>query len=124
MEDLIIRRTPTTPQVNFNFAEGTFSIEGVIDPEDPLQFFEDACHKLDGYSSEQRDASTVTITPVYIRSTSIPALLKLMRKFYSLQKHGQKVSVTWVTRKEDEALRQTGEELSRRCLLNFEFTEK
>ena len=124
VEDLIIKKSVNTPEVNFKFDSGSFRISGVLDPVDPGAFFEPLISKLEGFAHENINASSLEISLDYIRISSIPALLKLLDKFHDLTRHGQKVKVSWITRAEDEAIREAGEELSRKCLLNFEFLEK
>ena len=124
MEDLIIKKSVNTPEVNFQFDSGTFRVSGVLDPVDPGAFFEPLIFKLEGFAHENINESSLEVSLDYIRISSIPGLLKLLDKFYDLTRHGQKVKVSWISRVEDEAIRETGEELSRKCLLDFEFVEK
>jgi len=119
MEDVIIKASPHTPRVEFCFSEGQFLIQGIIDPGDPKHFFDPLLNKLKGYLLEDVEESQLIIAPTFVRASSVPFLNRLLKAFLELSKHGQKVSILWQCRGEDESLIALADQLSKMSSLSM-----
>jgi hypothetical protein len=110
MDTLIIEGSPKTPTINFNAIEGLFSIEGRSIPENSLDFYKPVMEWLDGYLSDPKDETNVTIKLEYFNTSSSKCLLDVFKKLEIIFKRGSKVAINWHYEVDDEDMLEAGED--------------
>ncbi len=126
MENLIIKATDITPEIYFNIADRTFNISGESRPENVKDFFEPIHIWIDNYFNnlEGKENQIFTIKLAYFNSSSAKFLLSLLKNLGKFYQSGIKIEVNWCYEKDDDDMKEAGEQMSEMAKLPFKFIEK
>jgi len=79
MEDLYLKKTFTSPEVEFIADTGELSLEGRSIPEDPGEFFEKLIEWINEYFLHPAEKTVMSIKLEYINSGSSKYMLEVLR---------------------------------------------
>ncbi len=109
MDDLFIKKTFNTPEVELKPSEGILRIEGRSIPEDPGEYFEVILQKLQDYYQEPSKLTRVNIKLEYINSGSSKYLLELLRLIKDYHGKGNECEINWHYEEDDESILELGQ---------------
>jgi hypothetical protein len=113
MENLYIAATPSSPEVNFDFAQHHLSVRGESYPENAAAFYGDIIKSLRDYLTLCTDTSiTMDIALAYFNSSSTKMLFNIFEALNDAQRAGNKITVNWYHDEEDDTMLEFGQELS------------
>lgn len=113
MENLYIAATPSSPEVNFDFAQHRLSVRGESYPENAAAFYGDIIKSLRDYLTLCTDTSiTMDIALAYFNSSSTKMLFNIFEALNDAQRAGNKITVNWYHDEEDDTMLEFGQELS------------
>lgn len=113
MENIYIAATPSSPEVNFDFALHQLSIRGESYPENAAAFYGDLIKGLGEYLAGCEETSiTVDIALAYFNSSSTKMLFNMFEAFNDALNNGNTVIVNWYHDEEDDMILEFGQELS------------
>jgi hypothetical protein len=124
MEKLEIIAGKHTPMVWFNLKENTFSISGSSLPENVHDFYRPILQWLDEYEKNIKAFKKplkITVKFAYYNSGSMRYIAEIFKKMAIINKKGMETIVNWYYEKEDELLREAGEDLAELAGLDFNF---
>jgi hypothetical protein len=121
LEDLIIQNTPKTPQINFIVSSGLLEISGVSVPEDSVGFYTPIIKWLKDYSLNPSSETILSFKLSYINTSSLQTLYEILFILDKINKNGNKVLVEWYHIREDEDMKEVGEDLQEALSFQFSF---
>ena len=126
MTPLYIEKTEAGPKINFDPANQLFSIEGESAPENARLIYFPVLEWLEVHKSE-----IISIPPFkfnfsfdYLNSISLKYVYDILKKLENFSDNGCKVEVNWEYMKDDEEMKENGEEFARLVKLDFRINEK
>ncbi|MFV5216116.1 DUF1987 domain-containing protein [Azonexus caeni] len=112
MENLYIAATPSSPEVNFDFAQHQLSIRGESYPENAAAFYGDIIKRLREYlASCNNICINVDIGLAYFNSSSTKMLFNIFEAFKTAVDAGNEVVLNWHHYEEDDTIFEFGQEL-------------
>lgn len=123
MEDIFLKRTFNSPEIEFLASNGELSIEGRSIPEDPGDFFENLIKWLNEYFLNPVEETVMTIKLEYINSGSSKYMLELLRILKENYDKGRKVLVKWYFEEGDESIEELGQHYEQTMQIPFEIIE-
>jgi hypothetical protein len=112
MDPLFIAATPTSPEVDFRFAEHTLSLKGESYPENAAAFYGPVIERLRRYLGDcQEQTITVHVSLAYFNSSSTKMLFALFEALNDAALAGNDVLLNWYRDEEDDTILEFGEEL-------------
>ena len=112
MDPLFIAATPTSPEVDFRFAEHTLSLKGESYPENAAAFYGPVIERLRRYLAAcDGRAITVHVSLAYFNSSSTKMLFALFEALNDTALAGNEVLLNWYRDPEDDTILEFGEEL-------------
>lgn len=117
-----INQTAKTPFVHLCSENGQFIMEGVILPEDAVDFFTPITTYLAAYLREPKDVSEILCKLEYF-NTSSSRMLFAMFKAFNDASHQTKTKVLWYFDEDDDALEEVADEFQE-ILPAIEFIKK
>jgi hypothetical protein len=112
MDPLFIAATPTSPEVDFHFAEHTLSLKGESYPENAAAFYGPVIERLRRYLGDCRAQTiTVNVSLAYFNSSSTKMLFALFEALNDAALAGNDVLLNWYRDEEDDTILEFGEEL-------------
>ncbi|MEY3417256.1 MAG: hypothetical protein RL711_433 [Bacteroidota bacterium] len=120
MKPLFIPATAKTPLVNCDFDMGMVELSGMSYSEDTFGFYEPVFLWLNEYVLQPNEETNFNMKIKYFNTSSVKCLFDILEVFTNLSKSGKKVHINWYYDKEDEEMRDTGENFS--SILNCDFT--
>lgn len=121
MNNLIIKATNVTPEVNFNL-NGEFSIKGVSYPEIPQKFYIIISQWITKYIDQMSPEVFLTLHLEYLNTGSKSAILQILDLLIKKCADKHNLHITWIHDTEDDDLKEEGEMI--RDVLNFPFIFK
>lgn len=113
MDRLTRTATERTPEINFDFSSGVFSIRGESYPEDVAAFYGPVMSALkDRLVTGSRQTLTFEIELIYFNSSSAKVLMNLFLLLENAAESGNRVRVNWYYLGDDDTMREFGEEFS------------
>ncbi len=113
MDNLYIAATPSSPEVNFDFAQHRLSIRGESYPENAAAFYGDIIKSLHEYlASCTETLITVDIALAYFNSSSTKMLFNIFEALNDAHHAGNHIAVNWYHDEEDDTILEFGQELS------------
>ncbi|MBS0881219.1 DUF1987 domain-containing protein [Pantoea sp. JGM49] len=112
MQNLVIAATESTPEVNFDFESGQFSLRGESWPENAAAFYRPLLDALESWQPAQSGQIEASIALRYFNSSSTKMLFSLFDLFNQLAQKGQKVELNWFFDEEDDVSEEFGQELA------------
>ena len=121
MEDIFIKESPTTPEVNFNFQEGELEVKGVSIPEDTEEFYNPLIEALEEFiNTEMPEKIVMTFKLIYVNTSTSAVLGKMIKILEPLEGEERDVQVHWYYEVEDEDMKDLGEDFNSFSKLSFE----
>ena len=110
MDKLVINKTFSTPQVNFDAESGLLEIEGQLIPEDPENFFLQIVNWIDNFNPDKNSKTLVRFKLSYYNTSSTKRILNILKKFDDLFQKGSDIKIIWEYEEGDEDTMQDGED--------------
>jgi hypothetical protein len=110
MENLIIKETKYTPEVNFNTSEGILNIKGNSYPENTLEFYDPILNLMENFFSKTKNKDiTLNIEIVYFNSSSSRVFFEI---FDLIEDFSSKLNFTinWIYERDNEGVLEIGED--------------
>ncbi len=128
MNQLIIKETSATPQVNFDIDNDIYIVQGCSRPEDVREFYYPIISWLDDLGSKNIDILKQKYSELpmvfkfkfdYFNSSSAKFILDILVIINQIHHNGVKMRIDWHFDENDDDMREVGEELS--DVVDFEF---
>lgn len=121
MNQLLIEKSHSTPEIEFSPDSGILKIRGESFPENAAKFYTPVFNWLDGYFNESIRTTVIEIEIIYFNSSTSKILLNLFDHLEDRIKEGHTVKVLWRCDKDNEIAVECGEEFKEDLtLLPFE----
>lgn len=95
MNDLILERTPETPEINFNSSTGTMKILGRAYSNDISTFYKTMAAWLEEYLKNPQETTTIELQLDYYNSVFIKLLYYFIEQSKSVLQKNKKLIVKW-----------------------------
>lgn len=123
MEDLFLKKTFNSPEVEFIAETGELSMEGRSIPEDPGEFFERLIDWINEYFLSPVEQTVLSIKLEYINSGSSKYMLEILRILKINHDSGKKVKILWYFEEGDESIEELGVHYEQTIQIPFEHIE-
>ena len=123
MDDLYLKKSFNSPEVEFLSASGELNIEGRSIPEDPGEFFERLINWLNEYFLKPAEKTVMNIKLEYINSGSSKYMLELLRIMKVNSQKGRNVLIKWYYEEGDESIEELGQHYEQTIQIPFELIE-
>jgi hypothetical protein len=125
VEDTFISATNRSPEVDFRFTENRLSLKGEAYPEDAASFFGPLLRALARYcEATPGQAVVVDFHLDYFNTSSAKALMNMIQMLESAAQAGAQVDLRWHYQKDDEVMREFGEDFATELEhVNFQLIE-
>ncbi|MEA5083346.1 MAG: DUF1987 domain-containing protein [Lachnospiraceae bacterium] len=111
MNDLIIEKTLSTPDINFSFASRKLNVEGESFPENAVKFYEPIINWIEEYFMTVGDEETeINFEIIYFNSSTSKIYMMIFSMLDELVQDGKKITVNWRVSRENETAIECGEE--------------
>lgn len=112
MNNLVINKTKTTPEINFDCNTHQLSISGHSYPENISEFYGSIFMWLEEYLDQvdEDQSITVNIDLTYFNSTSSKVMMDMFDLFDEAVDDGKNITLNWIYDKEDPDSLEFGEE--------------
>jgi hypothetical protein len=114
---LHIKPTAFTPEVKFDPTSGQFEIKGRSIPENAPEFYNPLIDWVKNYSENPAAFTSVDVYFEYLNTSSSKSLMHLFNALGAVS--GKAVSINWRHKKEDEAMKEAGEDFN--TIVNLPF---
>lgn len=124
MESLYIKKTKSTPEIQFDAPNHKLRIEGQSYPENAFKFYEPLFVWLDNHLQQitQEVVLEIYFHMPYVNTSSSKCVMMLLEKMEDAYKAGKKVAVHWYYNVEDETALECAEEFQEDLLLPFKIS--
>jgi hypothetical protein len=113
MDKVRIEATDRSPEIDFDFEAGRFSIRGESYPEDVASFFGPVIDRLDQHLSGLADGSVeFNFELIYFNSSSAKVLMGLFDALEASAAIGVKVTINWIFDADDDTMEELGAEFA------------
>lgn len=112
-----IKPTETTPEVKFNPSTGKFEIKGRSITENASEFYNPLIDWVKSYIENPAGSTTVDVYFDYLNTSSSKSLMHLFNILGTIP--GKEVSINWLHKKDDEAMKEAGEDFN--TIVNLPF---
>ena len=123
MNDLYLKKSFNSPEVEFIADSGELNIEGRSIPEDPGEFFDRLINWLNEYFLNPKDKTVMNIKLEYINSGSSKYMLELLRIMKVNTEKGRDVLIKWYFEEGDESIEELGQHYEQTIQIPFELIE-
>jgi hypothetical protein len=123
MEDLYLKKTFNSPEVEFIADKGELSLEGRSIPEDPGEFFELLIDWINEYFLNPAKDTVMNIRLEYINSGSSKYMLEVLRIMKINHDAGKGVNIKWYFEEGDESIQELGVHYEQTIQIPFEHIE-
>lgn len=123
MEDLYLKKTFNSPEIEFLADSGELNMEGRSIPEDPGEFFDRLISWLNDYFLDPKEETVMNIKLEYINSGSSKYMLELLRIMKVNYEEGRTVLVKWFYEEGDESIEELGQHYEQTMQIPFEIIE-
>jgi len=106
---LIREKTDLTPYVLIDEEKRYMKFEGESYHENVISFFKEICEWLGGFLKTDFDSFTFDCELEYFNSTSVMVLLNMLLDMNN-SKNAQKITVNWITVKQNKIIIECGED--------------
>ena len=110
MDDIKIAATERTPEIDFDFGAGVFSIKNESYPEDVTEFYGPVIEKFKAWLEDKRGAAiTFNFELIYFNSSTAKVIMDL---FDILEESASDndVTVNWIFEADDDNMEELGED--------------
>jgi len=120
MNILDIKATNDTPRILFDPENDIFEITGRSLPEDVVTFYQPVLEWLDEYSNHPNEKTEFIFKLIYFNTATSKLIQDILSKLENIYQKGYDVKVYWFYEKDDEDMRDLGEEFKEYVELPFE----
>lgn len=110
MQDLQLSATERTPEIKFSTSEKTLFISGESYPEDVSSFYGELIQICESLSSSDLDSLNVTVSLIYMNSSSVKAFYRIFESLDKAKKDGKSITLTWECQDDDDIIEELGED--------------
>ncbi len=110
MEDLFIKQTHQTPEINFKVG-GELFIKGVSIPENPYQFFSPTMEWLDAWKFELPKEIVLNLDFEYLNTASYRSVVEIIKRIVAMAVGNISFRVVWHFDASDEDAKELGEDI-------------
>ena len=110
MQDLQLSATERTPEIKFSTSEQTLFISGESYPEDVSSFYGELIQICESLSSSDLDTLNVTVSLIYMNSSSVKAFYRIFEGLDKAKKEGKSINLTWECQDDDDIIEELGED--------------
>lgn len=121
MKNLKVNSTPKTPEVYFGAKEGDLVVTGISVPEDSLGFYNPLISWLKEYAKKPASTTNFTFKLAYVNTSSLQALYDILFLLDEMDGKASKVIVNWYYLKDDDDMKEVGEDLQEALSSKFSF---
>ncbi len=114
---LHISPTAFTPEVKFDPIAGKFEIKGRSIPENAHEFYNPLIDWVKTYSENAAESTSVDVYFDYLNTSSSKSLMHFFNALSTIS--GKEVSINWLHTKDDEAMKEAGEDFN--TIVNLPF---
>ncbi|GEM_PF-101254 len=104
MENLIIKPTKYTPEINFDEKKGVFKINGASYPENAHKFFKPVIKWINDFVKTNNKEIVFYIKMKYYDTSSSKYLIEIFENIEAYYKKGNKVIIRWLYNEDEEDL--------------------
>jgi len=120
MELFQLEQASDTPYVLLDPTNNKFIFKGKSLPEDVDEFYNPIELWLGEYMKTPGDHLTVIFKMDYFNTASLKKIINILHIFRGLQENGVKVEIKWNYRKDDDCMKESGEEIQEMVEMEFE----
>ncbi|MBF0434599.1 MAG: DUF1987 domain-containing protein [Magnetococcales bacterium] len=111
MEDIRIKATERTPELDFNFSDNQFALRGESYPEDVPAFFGAPLSALEAHLGAMTTGEvTFLFQLTYFNSTSAKVVMKIFELLDETAAKGVGVTINWRYLADDDNMEELGQE--------------
>ena len=122
MESLQIQSSNNTPFVSWNPATAEFVVEGKSFPENTKNFYTPLIQWLNNFEPGQNEVC-FRFGFDYVSSSSVIALLEVLRTIEKLMRRGANISIVWAYDEGDEDIQKIGLDFEKLVSIPFSYVE-
>ncbi len=123
MEAIYIDKTNLTPLIKLDSEKGIFEISGKSFPEDVLVFFNPIRNWISEYCKKPNPKTEFVFNLEYFNSATARIVIKILLSLEEIMNTKREIIVYWHYKKDDEVMKERGEEIKSVVLLPFELVE-
>lgn len=122
MDDIFIKGTHKTPEVDFKASSGVVSISGKSIPENPVKFYTTLSQFVDEYLQNPKPETVVKVNLEYFNTSTSKCLVDLFKQFQKITTlPGKTIIVKWYYEEDDEEILDSGKDYSEFVAIPFQF---
>ena len=110
-EDLFIKATADSPEIDFKFSADTLLMKGESYPENAAAFYADVLSRTRAYLDSSPASVQVDVALVYFNSSSTKILFSFFNLLNDAASKGAKVVLNWYHDADDDTIQEFGQEL-------------
>lgn len=111
MNNLIIEKTNSTPNINFNYEMKKLMISGESFPENAAKFYEPVITWIKEYLENMDEEETeVEFEIIYFNSSTSKIFMNIFSLLDEEVKNGKNIIINWIASEDNEAAIECGEE--------------
>jgi len=110
-EDLFIKATADSPEIDFKFSDGTLLLKGESYPENAAAFYADVLSRTRAYLDSSPANVQVDVALVYFNSSSTKILFSFFNLLNDAASKGAKIVLNWYHDADDDTIQEFGQEL-------------
>jgi hypothetical protein len=123
MQDLYIEAAKDTPQIKFDSQKNELFIEGQSYPESASEFYNPILEWIEKYGEQKDIDLTVSFKFTYFNTSSSKAILDILDILDVFHEKGKEPKVNWYYEKDDEDIKESGEEFAEDIKYSFNILE-
>lgn len=123
MEDLYIKGSAKTPEIQFLGNEGQLILHGRAIPENSIDFFLPLHSWIDEYKQNAKEETVIDVRLEYFNTSSSKCLLDIFRQLEKMNGTSTNVKVRWYFERDDEDMEEAGQDYQVIVGLPFEIIE-
>jgi len=110
MDNLLIKKTNSSPEVNFDATAQILSMSGNLFPENSNIFFEPIMKWLENYFNQKPSGQTkINIEMIYVNSASSRALYNFFNFSHQVNEQFD-IEINWIYEEENDTAEEMGED--------------
>jgi hypothetical protein len=121
MENLVIKETQSTLDVDFNAKSGKCKLSGSSYPENSIIFFKPLVNWIKEYAKQGKGEIILDISVTYINTSSTKCLLDIFELLETYHKKNGNIKINWYYPEDEDDLMETGEELTEHLTIPVKF---
>lgn len=111
MENLLIKETKYTPEINLDASAGTITIVGKSYPENTFEFYKPVMDWIEEYfEGNEQEKTIVNMEIVYFNSSSSKLFFDLFDLIEEAHNNEKEIEINWIYDGENESALEAGED--------------